>query len=116
MKRVLDHLRDRLERQVFPQHLPPLAELKRSEWDSRFEQLMRNRLLMGAFRYGLISESKSQWRRLESIHKRLARYKETGNTELLVDVANLCLLEFREPSIPHAELKSEDDGEHVERK
>lgn len=117
MKRVIDHIREHLEVALFPSRVPDLRELRESEWDSRFEQLMRNRLLMGAFRYGLIKDRKaSEWKALESMRRRLDAYERTGNTENLVDVANLCLLEFREPSVKSAVFHATDDtGEHVER-
>jgi hypothetical protein len=92
-----------------------LPELQRSEWSPRFEALMRNRLIMGALRYGrLHAPGKPQYDRVASMTKRLARYAETGNLELLVDVANLCLLEFEENHHPLAHWHAVDDGEHVQ--
>lgn len=89
-------------------------ELYVSEWDSEFELLMRNRLVIGAFRYGKNrSENKPKYNRVESMIKRLNKYTDTGNKEFLVDVANLCLLEFIECYHPKAHFKSIDDGEHV---
>jgi len=35
---------------------PPLDALRQSQWNTEFETLMRNRLVMGAFRYGTFSE------------------------------------------------------------
>ena len=51
--------------------------------------------------------------RIGSIVKRLMSYQETGNTELLVDVANLCLCEFVEGKHPNKHFRAVDDGEHV---
>jgi hypothetical protein len=48
---------------------------------------------MGALRYGEIPQ-KAKYNYIKSLENRLAQYKETGNTELLVDVANLAMLEF----------------------
>lgn len=51
-------LRQRLEASAGimdrPQRVLRLTDLERSEWSPRFERLMRNRLVMGALRYGLI--------------------------------------------------------------
>jgi len=70
-------------------------------WSSKFEQLMRNRLIMGAFRYGLLGyHKKPQYDRIASALRRLEKYAEFGNLELLVDVANMCLVEFVEGKHP----------------
>jgi len=87
-----------------------------TEWSPEFERLMRNRLIMGAFRYGrLHGKGKPQWDRTISIVKRLAQYRVDGNREHLVDVANLALLEFEEGINKDRPIHAIDDGEHVER-
>lgn len=86
-------------------------DLRKSEWSEEFETLMRNRLVMGAFRYGKIGDkNKPVYDRIESIERRARKYRETGNKEFLVDIANLCLLEFVEGE---GHFESIDDGEHV---
>ena len=92
-----------------------LEELADTQWSPLFEQLMRNRLIMGALRYGkLHAKSKSRYDIIESIHKRLHNYVYSGNTEYLVDIANLCLIEFVENhSGINQHFYSIDDGEHV---
>jgi hypothetical protein len=91
-----------------------LEDLQRSEWSSDFERLMRNRLLMGALRYGpLRRPGKPQYDRVGSMLKRLHRYRDTGNLEYLVDVANLCLCEFVEGQHPNRHFHALDDSEHV---
>lgn len=92
-----------------------LEELRETQWNSFFEKLMRNRLVMGALRYGKIgAKNKPAYKRVKSMHQRLLKYTKTGNKELLVDVANLCLLEFTECHHPEAHFKAIDDGQHVE--
>jgi hypothetical protein len=87
------------------------------QWSPRFEQLMRNRLVMGAFRYGLLGDpNKPQYDRVKEIHRRIDKYVETGNLELLVDVANMALMEFEEGTRPKRHLNAVDDGEHAEAK
>ena len=89
--------------------------VKKSQWSTEFEQLMRNRLLFGYFRYAPLSEQKKgKMNNIGSIEKRIAKYKETGNDELLVDVANICMVEFLLGNHPNKHFASEDDGEHVE--
>lgn len=89
-----------------------LADLERSEWSPRFEQLMRNRLLMGALRYGLLETKRRighKWNLTGAIESKLARYRETGNTEYLVDIANYCLLEFECGHHPAKHFSALDD-------
>lgn len=89
--------------------------LSQTEWSSEFEQLMRNRLIMGGLRYGKIGQkNKKQYARVAAMIFKLARYNTTGNKELLVDVANLCLLEFVECDHPNQHFYATDDIDHVE--
>ena len=95
--------------------LPSIDELRETEWSPEFEQLMRNRMIMGAFRYGrLRSESKPVYDRMNSIRQRLPIYEATGNLEVLVDIANMALLEFVEGEHPNRHLKAVDDGVHTQ--
>ena len=91
-----------------------LASLRRTEWSPAFERLMRNRLLMGAFRYGRMgTPGKPVYDRISDIVRRVEQYKKTGNDELLVDAANLCLLEFVEGVHPQKHFEGTDDGVHT---
>ena len=93
-----------------------LADLARTEWSPQFERLMRNRLVMGALRYGpLHAPGKRPWNRPAGIAKRLAQYIRTGNTEYLVDVANLALLEFEEGTHPTKHFSAAIDGDHSQK-
>ena len=89
-----------------------LAELYRTQWSPRFEDLMRNRLVMGGMRYGLLhAPGKKHYDRVASIRKRAQLYAETGNLEHLVDCANECLLEFEESRHPNTHFGAADgDG------
>lgn len=90
-----------------------INKLEVTEWSEEFEQLMKNRLQQGAFRYGAFNTDKPQYDRISSIISRLKKYSKSGNTELLVDAANLCLTEFVEGNHPKKHFKAIDDGEHV---
>ena len=92
-----------------------LDELKKSEWSPKFELLMRNRLIIGAFRYGKLNDpTKPQYNRIEAIQFHLDEYQERGNTEHLVDIANIALCEFVEGKHPKKHFKGVDDGKHAE--
>lgn len=80
-----------------------------TEWSDIFEALMRNRLIMGAIRYGRLATPRPKGItnvHMQYIDERIKRYKETGNTEALVDVANLCLVEFVVGDHPKKHFKS----------
>lgn len=114
LKTVTRHIRHHLLK------LPTLklltyADLIKSEWSPKFEQLMRNRLIMGALRYGLLNApGKPRYDRMSRILDCLIEYKETGNQEFLVDIANLALVEFEEGKHPKRHFTSIDDGKHAE--
>lgn len=76
---------------------------------------MRYRLILGAFRYGLLgSKDKPQWDRMSDIKKRIDKYLNDGNLEHLIDIANLCLCEYVEGNHPKRHFKAQDNGEHTE--
>jgi hypothetical protein len=92
-----------------------IDSLRESEWSDEFEELMRNRLVMGAIRYGkLHAPGKPQYDRIASIQRRLDAYREDGNKEHLVDVANIALCEFEECNHPNAHFYAIDGGDHQE--
>jgi hypothetical protein len=94
--------------------LPPLDELKKSEWDDTFEQLMRNRLIVGSFRYGLLKDSdRPSYKRVSSIIDRLQMYLEDGNTEHLVDAAAISLAEYVCGDHPLKHFGPNDDHVHM---
>jgi hypothetical protein len=111
VKTVTQRLRDHLLNGAMS-----LEELQKSEWSSLFEQLMRNRLVMGAFRYGRLgAEGKPQFNRAAYMMLCIQKYKKTGNLECLVDVANLALVEFVEGKHPKRHFYTEEDGkEHAQ--
>lgn len=74
-------------------------------------------MLTGCLRYGRLGDkNKPQWDRCLDIQRRLNNYVETGNLEMLVDCANLCMCEFVEGNHPRKHFKSLDDGEHTKEK
>ena len=125
MKRVFDHIRDHLYEVVgyFDRPIgviPPPDKLYHSEWcwnferllrrrvgelwDARFVGLMRNRFVMGAFRYGLFKEKHAKnYLYFRYAELKAFRYGVTGNLECLVDTANMALLEYLHPThvTPH---------------
>jgi len=86
--------------------------LRRTEWSGEFEQLMRNRLIMGALRYGVFGDRrKPAYDRMARAERLIAQYRETRNREALVDLANMALCEYVEG---RGHWEPQDDGEHTE--
>ena len=109
-KTIYEHIRDH----VLNINQPTFEELKKTQWSSEFEKLMRNRLILGGWRYGrLKSYGSSNYDVTSSIKKRLEIYIKTKNTEMLVDIANLCLVEFVNSKHPNKHFKSNDDSKHT---
>jgi len=91
-----------------------LPQLLESEWSPMFERLMRNRLVLGALRYGRLgAPGKRRYDRVGSVERRLAAYRDTGNREHLVDSAALLMLEFEEGTHPRSHWAPADDAEHT---
>lgn len=93
-----------------------LDEIYRKQWNPKFERLMRNRMAMGYFRYGLLQDQigRHEYDNVKSIKMRLDMYEATGNLEHMVDIANLCQIEFTVN--PDKPFKAADDATHAPRK
>ena len=79
------------------------------QWSDEFEQLMRNRICMGAMRYGGMKKVIQPYGfNTVQIRKRLELYEKTGNAEHLVDVANFALVQFVQQTHPNHHFKSID--------
>ncbi len=97
--------------------VPSLGQLRAGQWSERFERLRLNRMVMGAFRYGLLDEQRriSVYDNIGSAIERLEAYRKTGNQEHLVDAANLCMIEFETGRHPSQHFRSVDDGIHAKK-
>lgn len=112
---IHDILRERLLKAagVWTPVVPSLDELKRTQWCPIFETYMRNRLIMGYYRYEPFdSPTKKEYPLVDEAIRRIERYQDTGNTENLVDAANMCMLAFVHDDHPKKHFASMDDGEH----
>jgi hypothetical protein len=117
MPRVSDLIRASCLKDV-PRKMPDMETLRRTEWSKEFEELCKNRMIMGSFRYERMEEKKKKTSRYDYIGdavKRLNKYQATGNAEYLVDVANLCMLEFLFGEHKQKHFSSSDDGEHCQK-
>jgi len=117
MKTVTEHIREHLLKTLGVLSHPPLESLQVSEWSETFEKLMRNRLIMGSFRYETFEEKRASPGKYDyalAAKNRLSQYVVTGNLEHLVDAANMCLLEFEFGTDDKRHFESIDDGKHEE--
>lgn len=91
----------------------PIEELgaPASEFNEDFVQGMRTRIAVSFHKYGLVKDGAAVTNMLASLEVRLARYRETGNTEWLMDVANMAMIEFMHPRHPDAHYRPTDSNE-----
>jgi len=115
MKTITEHIRDHLLLGLSHEKKPPLEDLKKTEWNAEFEKLMRNRLIMGALRYELLSD-KVSYDSINSMRQRLDLLEQDGNGEHLVDIANICLVMFTRKDHPKFHFHAQDDAIHTEKK
>lgn len=92
--------------------LPPLlwpVGVPTSEYSQQFLQGMLDRMAMGYHRYGLVADTKDVVDHVSSAITRLRRYAATGNTEFLMDAANMAMIEFMVPRHDKAHFAPTDD-------
>jgi hypothetical protein len=88
-------------------------QILKQEYSERFDKLRQNMMIMSFYKYGALSENYKTEKTINaigSLEKRLQKYKETGNTEFLADIANFAMIEFMYPQHPKAFYKPTDSG------
>lgn len=90
-----------------------ISKILKTEYSERFDEIRKNMMAVSYFKYGPMKENYDNYKCMDAIgniEKRLAKYKETGNTEFLADIANFAMIEFMYPSIPGAKYTATDNG------
>jgi hypothetical protein len=84
-----------------------------TEFSGEFVKGMQDRMVMSYYKYGPVKVNYEQKliNNMESLEKRLQKYKDTGNTEYLIDVANFAMIEFMYPQHKGAFYKATDSSE-----
>jgi hypothetical protein len=83
-----------------------------SEISNQFIQGMLDRMCVSRFKYGPVKEAyPHKVSAISSLETRIALYKQTGNTEYLMDAANFAMIEFMLPGHPKAHFKPTDSNE-----
>jgi adenylate kinase family enzyme len=73
---------------------------------------MADRMAVSWCKYGLVADAyPTRADAIASLHKRLEKYAETGNTEWLMDVANFAMIEFMRPRHSQAHFRGTDSHE-----
>lgn len=89
-----------------------LEQIKASFACPEFHKLADEKFVIGAYRYGLITEQAKKGKSYDhigSIRRRLTHFDQTGDLDILPDVANLCKAEWIVPHHPNAHHGHEDD-------
>lgn len=94
-----------------------LESILKSQVSAEFRTLCDNRMVMGAFRYGMLdSQRGGKYDNVKSMIARLKLYQRTGNLEHLVDVSNIAMVEFVTSDHPNRHFEAADDGIHTQEK
>lgn len=75
-------------------------------------ELMKNRLIVGALRYGRNDATNVSHDFLANARRRMEKYEADGNREHLVDAMNYLLLEFKLGIHPKGHFRAQGDAHH----
>jgi hypothetical protein len=90
-----------------------INQILKTEYSEIFDDIRKKMMVVSYFKYGSLIDNYQKFKCMDAlgnIEKRIAKYKETGNTEFLADVANFAMIEFMHPSIPGAKYIPTDNG------
>lgn len=88
----------------------------KTEFSNPFVQGMYNRMAVSYHKYDKVADGyPTKVDAIASLELRLERYKETGNTEWLMDIANFAMIEFMRPRHSNAHFIA-TDGDTTGRK
>lgn len=81
-----------------------------SEVSQTFLQGMADRMAVSFHKYGKVKDA-TGLDNLKNLEARLEKYRETGNTEWLMDAANFAMIEFMVPQMEGAHYRPTDSKE-----
>lgn len=90
-----------------------IKKILATEYSEEFDAIRKNMMVVSYFKYGAMKENYEKFKCMDAlgnIEKRIEKYKETGNTEFLADVANFAMIEFMYPSVEGAKYVPTDSG------
>lgn len=85
----------------------------KEEYSERFDELRKNRVEVSFYKYGSAKKNfkTGNVQAIPTLERCLDKYKETGNTEYLCDLANYAMFEFMYPQHPKAHFRATDSNE-----
>lgn len=89
------------------------GDILKTEYSEKFDQLRKLAMENSYHKYGPLKKNYEEHKCMDALgnlEKRLEKYRETGNTEFLVDVANFAMIEFMYPSLPNAHYEATATG------
>lgn len=83
------------------------------EYSERFDELRKNRVNTSYYKYGSarVNFKQGYVQAIPTLEKCLQKYKDTGNTEYLCDLANYAMFEFMYPQHLKAHFRATDSRE-----
>lgn len=88
-------------------------KILKTEYSEDFDKKRKNSMVMSYYKYGPMGANYSGGQpnvdAIKSLEMRLEKYKETGNTDFLVDIANFAMIEFMYPQHKSAHYKAGAD-------
>lgn len=84
-----------------------------TEYSPKFDEIRKHMMVTSFYKYGPLKFNSENVLddNIKSLEKRLTKYKETGNTEFLADVANFAMIEFMYPQHEKAHYRATDSKE-----
>lgn len=83
-----------------------------SEISSLFMQGMLDRMAVSFYKYGKVNDAYPiHVDAMDSLTARIRKYRETGNTEWLIDIANFAMIEFMYPAHDNAHYEATDSDQ-----
>lgn len=89
-----------------------MKEIEATEVSQKFLGRMKQAMVMSFHKYGPLKDAyPHKVKAITTLEDRLNKYKETGNADYLVDVANFAMIEFMRPAHAQFHDKPTDGGE-----
>lgn len=92
---------------------PETEKILSTEYSEKFDELRKKQMTTSFYKYGYLRDNATTGAvdYVKSMEIRLQKYKDTGNTEFLGDVANCAMIEFMYPQHPRAHYRPTDSRE-----
>lgn len=89
-----------------------MSDILKSEYSEEFDKIRKNRVEVSYFKYGPARKNYNEGRvdAIGSLELCLEKFKKTGNTEYLCDVANYAMFRYMYP-MPDESFKPTDSSE-----